>query len=64
MYRLYDQSHIKLYNKHSKPEKNDVFWDVTSCGSYKNRSFGGTYRLLHQVDKNRLTRKSVSLTYS
>jgi hypothetical protein len=23
--------------------KNGVFWDVTSCGSCKNRSFGGTY---------------------
>jgi hypothetical protein len=28
--------------------KNDVFWDVTSCGSCKNRRFGGSYRLLHQ----------------
>jgi hypothetical protein len=27
--------------------KNAVFWDVTSCGSCKNRRFGGTYRLLH-----------------
>jgi hypothetical protein len=23
--------------------KNDVFWDVTPCGSCKNRRFGGTY---------------------
>jgi hypothetical protein len=22
--------------------KNGVFWDVTPCGSYKNRHFGGT----------------------
>jgi hypothetical protein len=22
--------------------KNDVFWDVTQCGSYKNRRFGET----------------------
>jgi hypothetical protein len=28
--------------------KNDVFWDVTSCGSCKNRRFGGTYRLHHR----------------
>jgi hypothetical protein len=28
--------------------KNAVFWDVTSCGSCKNRHFGGTYRLHHQ----------------
>jgi hypothetical protein len=33
--------------------KNDVFWDVTACGSCKNRRFGGTWRLLHQGDKNR-----------
>jgi hypothetical protein len=33
--------------------KNGVFWDVTPCGFYKNRRFGGTWRLLHQVDKNR-----------
>jgi hypothetical protein len=25
--------------------KNTVFWDVTPCGSLKNRRFGGTYRL-------------------
>jgi hypothetical protein len=33
--------------------KNGVFWDVTPCGSCKNRRFGGTWRLLHQSDKNR-----------
>jgi hypothetical protein len=33
--------------------KNVVFWDVTPCGSCKNRRFGGTWRLLHQGDKNR-----------
>jgi hypothetical protein len=32
--------------------KNVVFWDVTPCGSCKNRLFGGTWRLLHQGDKN------------
>jgi hypothetical protein len=25
--------------------KNGVFWDVTPCGSCKNRRFGGTYRV-------------------
>jgi hypothetical protein len=30
-----------------------VFWVVTPCGSCKNRRFGGTWRLLHQGDKNR-----------
>jgi hypothetical protein len=29
-----------------------VFWDVASCGSCKNQRFGGTWRLLHQGDKN------------
>jgi hypothetical protein len=33
--------------------KNGVFWGVTPCGSCKNRRFGGTWRLLHQGDKNR-----------
>jgi hypothetical protein len=30
--------------------KNAVFWDVTPCGCYKNRRFGGSYRL-HQQGK-------------
>jgi hypothetical protein len=33
--------------------KNGVFWVVMPCGSCKNRRFGGTWRLLHQDDKNR-----------
>jgi hypothetical protein len=33
--------------------KNGFFWVVTPCGSCKNRRFGGTWRLLHQGDKNR-----------
>jgi hypothetical protein len=40
--------------------KNGVFWDVTPCGSYKNRRFGGTWRLLHQGDKNRWTRNNTN----
>jgi hypothetical protein len=31
--------------------KNGVFWDVTPCGSCKDRRFGGTWRLLHQGEK-------------
>jgi hypothetical protein len=34
-------------------KKNSVLWDVTPCGSCKNRRFGGTYHLHHQGDKNR-----------
>jgi hypothetical protein len=29
-----------------------VFWDVTLCGSCKNRRFGGTWRPHYQADKN------------
>jgi hypothetical protein len=39
--------------------KNGVFWDVTQCGSCKNRRFGGTQLLLHQGDKNRWTRNNL-----
>jgi hypothetical protein len=31
--------------------KNGVLWDVTPCGSCKNRRFGGTWRL-NEGDKN------------
>jgi hypothetical protein len=37
----------------SAKTKNGVFWVVMPCGSCKNRRFGGTWRLLHQGDKNR-----------
>jgi hypothetical protein len=40
-------------SKTLKTLKNGVFWVVTPCGSCKNRRFGGTWRLLHQGDKNR-----------
>jgi hypothetical protein len=35
--------------------KNAVFWDVTPCGSCKNRRFGQTYRLHRLGEKNRRT---------
>jgi hypothetical protein len=34
--------------------KNGVFWDVTLCGSCKNRRSGGTWHLLHQGEPSRL----------
>jgi hypothetical protein len=43
--------------------KNGLFWNVTSCGSYNNRRFGGTLRLHHQGDMNRLARNNVSSKY-
>jgi hypothetical protein len=39
--------------------KNAVFWDVIPCGSCKDPSYGGTYRLHHKGDMNRWTRKNV-----
>jgi hypothetical protein len=33
--------------------KKAVIWDVTLCGSCKNRRFGGTYHFHHQGDKIR-----------
>jgi hypothetical protein len=42
--------------------KNDVFWDVTLCGSSKNQRFRGMYRLHHQDDKNRLARNKAVIS--
>jgi hypothetical protein len=58
MFRLLDSSnkanpHEKVQSCHMRYlMKNGVFWVVTPCGSCKNRRFGGTWRLLHQGDKN------------
>jgi uncharacterized protein with PQ loop repeat len=46
--------------KTRKDLKNGAFWDVTPCGSCKNRRFEGTWRHLHQGDKNRWTRSNTS----
>jgi hypothetical protein len=40
--------------------KNAVFWDVTPCGSCKNRLFGEMYGLDQQGGKNQQARKIVS----
>jgi hypothetical protein len=40
--------------------KNAVFWDVTPCGSCKNRRFGGTHRLHHQGEKHQRAKNNVS----
>jgi hypothetical protein len=40
--------------------KNADFWDVTPCGSCKNRRFGGTYRLHHEGERNPLASNNVS----
>jgi hypothetical protein len=36
-----------------------IFWDVTPCGSWKNRRAEDTYRLYYQGDKNRRARVNV-----
>jgi hypothetical protein len=43
--------------------KTAVAWDVTQCGSYKNRSLAGIYRLHYQFEKNQLVRNNVSSDY-
>jgi hypothetical protein len=40
--------------------KKSAFWDVKPSGSCKNRSFGGTYCLHDQGDKNRQATNNVS----
>jgi hypothetical protein len=40
--------------------KKVVFWNVTPCGSFRSRSFGVTYLLHHQSDKNRRAKSNVS----
>jgi hypothetical protein len=40
-------------------DKNVVFWDVTQCGSSKNRRFRGKYHIHHQCNNNRLSRDNV-----
>jgi hypothetical protein len=35
-------SHVRFEVFTTVTMKNAVFWDVTPCGSYKNRHFGGT----------------------
>jgi hypothetical protein len=66
-FRIYDKMIIfsilarnKINFKTCTKLKNGVFWVVTPCGSCKNRRFRGTWRLLHQGDKNRWTRNNTS----
>jgi hypothetical protein len=42
--------------------KDAVFWDVTPCGSCKNRRFEGTYGFHNQCDKNRRARNNIAVT--
>jgi hypothetical protein len=52
-----------LFTQQSKDhggDYEDVFWDVTPCGSGKNGRFGGTLRLHHQSDKCELGTTAVT----
>jgi hypothetical protein len=40
--------------------KNAVFWDMTPCGSCKNRRFGGIYFHYHKGKKNQRATNNVS----
>jgi hypothetical protein len=51
------------YCKTGKELKNVILWDVTLCGSRKNRRFGGIYRLHHRDDKNQRGKNSVNSNY-
>jgi hypothetical protein len=53
-------TNLTLFQNYSKPMKNAIFWHVTSCGSCKNRRFGGTYRLHNKGDKHRRARSNIS----
>jgi hypothetical protein len=39
--------------------KKAVFWDITPCGSCKDRRFGEMYRLYHQVDNRRVVTANI-----
>jgi hypothetical protein len=43
---------INLNVEHIYLKKNGVFWDVTTCGSCKNRRFGVIWHAHHLGDKN------------
>jgi hypothetical protein len=44
-------------------KKNAVFWDITLCGSCKNRRFGTTYQLYHQDKESQRARNNVSSNF-
>jgi hypothetical protein len=51
--RRHIRHHVRFEVFTAVTMKNGVFWVVTPRVSCKNRRFGGTWRLLHQGDKNR-----------
>jgi hypothetical protein len=50
---------MRLVLKLTYKLKNTVYWNVTPCGSYKNRRLGGTYHLHHRGEKNQRARKNM-----
>jgi hypothetical protein len=53
LFSLLCNCYLRLEGFTEATMQNGVFWDVTPCGSCKNRRFRGSQRLLHQGDKNR-----------
>jgi hypothetical protein len=45
----------------TKMMKNAVFWNVTPCGSCKNRRFGGMCSLHHLCGKNQRAKNDASI---
>jgi hypothetical protein len=45
---------LTLREEHKLRMKNVIFWDVLTCGSCRNRRFGGTYRFRLQGKNNEL----------
>jgi hypothetical protein len=45
-------------------EKNGAAWDVTPCGSCKNRRFGGTLSCVHPLMRNSCTLQPLTLVHT
>jgi hypothetical protein len=60
--RCTDHNYVRFEVFTAVTMQNGVFWDVTPCGSCKNRRFGGTKRPLHQGDKNRRLGTTLAVT--
>jgi hypothetical protein len=57
----YEIKHVFLLYNHSQYLKNTAFWDVSPCGSCKNRRFGGTYCLHPQGENNQRTKNTLAI---
>jgi hypothetical protein len=53
----------KTWSFYGGDSEESAFWDVTLCGSSKNRRFGGTYRIYHHGEKNQRERPVTYFQY-